>query len=608
MFLSLQKQILEMIARGMPLRDTARTLCLEVELLSPTSICSILEVDDDARLRTLAAPSLPAAVCHALDGLPIGPSVGSCGTAAFLGRPVAVTDIEVDPLWSQYKGLVLPLGLVACWSSPIIGSNGRVIGTFAFYFPTNRGPTEEESTIVAMCKDLCIIAFERYQAETKIHRLAYYDLLTGLGNRACFDLSLAETKPTDGLGLLLIDVDRLKLVNDSLGHAAGDDMLREIGVRIAAIAPPDSSYRLSGDEFAVIVRGSDVSDLLPWVADNLIEAMRRPAKCSGHALEPTITIGGAVYGADSATVEGLRQKADLALYHAKETHRGGFVRFREGLGTAMAQRLEAIRCVKDAIEDSRLEAHFQPIVRLDTREIVGVEALCRIMDHDRVRMSEAQFQLALTDANTAAHITECMLTQVARAIRSWLDAGIPFQHVGVNVAVGDFQIGALEQRIAAIFDGFDVPLKHVVLEVTELVYLGKGDLIVTESVKALRSQGLLVALDDFGTGYASLTHLLTFPVDIIKIDRSFVADLGPSGPSSVIIGGIIDIVRKLGMRVVAEGIETEQQAQELEKLGCVLGQGYLYAQPADFAKTTELLLVGAQRLDAQAGRTRGSAV
>lgn len=596
-----------MVARGIPLRETARRLCIEAEILSPSSFCSILEVDDNGALQTLAGPNLPPEFCRAFDGLSIGPSVGSCGTAAFLGRSIIVSDIEGDPLWEQFKNLALPLGLVACWSSPIFGSNGRVIGTFAFYFTTKRGPTQAEEAFVATCTDLCTIAFERHQSETIIHRLAYYDELTGLGNRANFLSSLSDHCHPEETGLLLIDVDKLKLVNDSLGHAAGDDLLREIGARIAAIAAPGSAYRLSGDEFAVIVRGSNISDLLPWVADNLIEAMRQPAMCCGHALEPAVTIGGAVFGKDTATIEGLRQKADLALYHAKETCRGGFVRFREGLGTAMAQRLEAIRRVQEAIEDGRLEAHFQPIVRLDTREIVGVEALCRVMDHDRVRMPEDQFQLAVTDANTAARITECMLAQVARAIRSWLDADIPFQHVGVNVAVGDFQIGALEQRIVEIFDRFGVPLEHLVLEVTELVYLGNSDLIVAESVKALRSRGLLVALDDFGTGYASLTHLLTLPVDIIKIDRSFVADLGPSGPSSIIIGGIIDIVRKLGMRVVAEGIETEQQAHQLQKLGCVLGQGYLYARSGDFATTTELLLAKAQRgPDAQSRRARGS--
>lgn len=596
MFLKLQKQILEMIARGLPLRETAGRICAEAELLAPDSICSILTVDRDGRMRPLAAPGLPETYSEALDGVSIGPRAGSCGTAAYRRRPVTVSDIANDPLWEDYKALVLPLGLAACWSSPIFGSDGEVIGTFAFYFRSTRGPNEDEQRIVATCVDLCTIALERHDAETRIQRLAYFDALTGLGNRASFDAALVSHPLSEGFGLLLIDVDRLKLVNDTLGHAAGDDLLREIGQRIGDAVPPGCSYRISGDEFAVVVHGRDAAERLAWAADRLLEAMQPPASCGGRPHQLTVTIGGAALGPDGATTESLRQRADIALYHAKETNRGGFVRFTDGLGAAAALRLDAIRDVRDALDDGRVEAHFQPVVRLDTAEIVGVEALCRVMDHAGRRMTEAPFQLAMTDAVTAARLTERMLGQVARAIRAWLDDGIPVQHVGVNVSVGDFQFGDLDERIAGIFERYGVPLKHVILEVTELVYLGPGDLRVAEAIKALRARGLLVALDDFGTGYASLTHLLTFPVDIIKIDKSFVADLGLDGPGSVIVGGLIDIARKLGMRVVAEGVETARQARLLEGLGCRLAQGYHYARPADFATTTDRLRARSQRL------------
>lgn len=596
MFLKLQKQILEMIARGLPLRETACRICAEAELLAPDCICSILTVDRDGRLRPLAAPSLPDVFCEAIDGVSVGPSAGSCGTAAYRRQPVTVSDIATDPLWADYKGLALPLGLAACWSSPIFGSDGEVIGTFAFYFRSIRGPNEDEQQVVATCVDLCTIALERHDAETKIQRLAYFDALTGLGNRSSFDAALASHPLSEGFGLLLIDVDRLKLVNDTLGHAAGDDLLREIGQRIGNSAPPGCSYRISGDEFAVVIRSPDAAELLPWTADQLLEAMRPIATCGGRPHQLTVTIGGAALGPDGPTTQSLRKRADIALYHAKETNRGGFVRFTDGLGVAAAQRVQAIRDVRDALDEGRVQAHFQPVVRLDTGDIVGVEALCRVMDHDGRRMPEGPFQLAMTDAVTAARLTEQMLAQVARAIRSWLDCGIPVQHVGVNVSVGDFQFGDLDERISGIFERFNVPLEHVILEVTELVYLGQSDLMVAEAVKALRARGLLVALDDFGTGYASLTHLLTFPVDIIKIDKSFVAELGLDGPGSVIVGGLIDIARKLGMRVVAEGVETARQARLLDGLGCRLAQGYHFARPADFATTTERLRKSAQRL------------
>lgn len=589
MFLSLQKQILEMIARGIPLRETTRRICEEAERLAPNSLCSILLIDHDGRLRGLAAPSLPSSFCKAIEGVEIGPNVGSCGAAAYRRAPVTVTDIATDPLWNDYRHLALPLGLAACWSCPILGGDGEVLGTFAFYFPTRRGPNEDEERVVATCVDLCTIAFERHEAESRIHRLAYFDTLTGLGNRASFDLTLEKLDRRDGFGLLLIDVDRLKIVNDTLGHAAGDDLLRETGRRIGETVPDGCAFRISGDEFAVIVRGPDASETMPWVVDRLLEAMHPPATCSGRQHRLTVTVGGAVFGEDGATVESLRQKADIALYHAKDANRGGFARFTVGLGEAAAMRLQAIRDVREALDQDRVEAHFQPIMRIDTGEIIGLEALCRVLDEDGRRMTETPFQLAMTDGVAATLLTERMLTQVARAIRCWLDDGVNFQHVGVNVSAGDFHVGALEKRISGVFERYDVPLKHVILEVTELVYLGKKDNIVGEAVKALRARGLLVALDDFGTGYASLTHLVDFPVDIIKIDKSFVADLGEGGPGAAIVGGLIDIARKLGMKVVAEGVETAQQADRLARLGCRLAQGFFYARPGDFAVTTERL-------------------
>ncbi|WP_315855231.1 putative bifunctional diguanylate cyclase/phosphodiesterase [Chenggangzhangella methanolivorans] len=516
------------------------------------------------------------------------PDVGSCGAAAYRREPVTVVDIATDPLWERYRHLALPLGLQACWSCPILGTQGETLGTFAFYFRTRRGPNEDEEQVVETCVDLCAIAIERHEAEREIHRLAYFDTLTGLGNRASFDIALEALEGTGGAGLLLIDVDRLKIVNDTLGHAAGDDLLREIGRRIGETAP-DGAYRISGDEFAVVLRGANVAEAMPWVADRLLEAMQPQALCGGRPHRLAVTVGGAVLGEDGATVESLRQKADIALYHAKDAHRGGFARFTEGLGDAAARRLQAIRDVREALDEDRVEAYFQPIARLDTGDFIGLEALCRVFGRDGARMAEAPFQLAMTDGVAATLLTERMLTQVARAIRSWLDDGVNFQHVGVNVSAGDFHVGALEKRISGVFERYGVPLRHVILEVTELVYLGKKDNLVGEAVKALRARGLLVALDDFGTGYASLTHLVTFPVDIIKIDKSFVADLGEGGPGAAIVGGLIDIARKLGMKIVAEGVETAEQARLLEALGCRLGQGFFYARPGDFDLTTKRL-------------------
>jgi diguanylate cyclase (GGDEF)-like protein len=603
MLISLQNAIFEMILRGEPLEKTAELLCLEAEKLAPDAICSVLTVDAAGRLHPLASPSLPDHFSASIDGLAIGPMVGSCGSAAYLGEPVGVEDIATDPRWQDCRSLALPLGLCACWSSPIRAqTSGEVVGTFAFYYRTCRGPSPVEREIVETCVDLCALAIERDRVQAEKHRLAYYDTLTGLSNRASFQSVLDEAlaaHPTD-LALLLIDIDRLKSVNDTFGHAAGDGYIRGIAARIAAEAAPLRCFRLGGDEFAIIVAGGGSAVGLASLATRLLGAMSEPIECDGHMILPAITIGGALLDPYSDSQQSLRQNADFALYHAKETCRGRFVLYAPGLRTTMSQRAEVVRDVADALDEGRIEVHYQPVVRLDTREIIGVEALCRMRTSEHTLVPARDFQEAMEDASVACRLTDRILSEVAGHVRAWLDLGLPFQHVGINVTTADFRRGQLQERILEAFERFGVSLKHVVLEVTETVYIGDGDdRTVAKAVEALRAEGLLVALDDFGTGYASLTHLLSFPVDIIKIDRSFVERLAPGNESSIITAGLIDICRKLGVRVVAEGVETEEQAEQLQQFGCRLGQGFLFARPADFSVTTERMRRFAQKVRSQ---------
>lgn len=219
-----------------------------------------------------------------------------------------------------------------------------------------------------------------------------------------------------------------------------------------------------------------------------------------------------------------------------------------------------------ALREHRIDAFYQPVVRLDTREIVGLEALCRMQLDGRI-VSASDFHEATKDAHVAKALTARMMALVAADVRAWLDMGIPFQHVGINVSSADMQGDTLGAMLTAAFERENVPLKHVIIEVTETVYMGDGDPFIGNTVEALRAKGLRVALDDFGTGYASLTHLLTVPVDIIKIDKSFVDRLAPGNASMAIVEGLLQIAAKLDIRIIAEGIETEEQANLLQGAG-----------------------------------------
>lgn len=590
--LCVRNTILEMTAKGADLKSTIDRLCIEIEALAPGIICSVLTVDRNGLLHPLSAPSLPQAYCDALDGLMIGPDMGSCGSAAWMREPVAATDIATDPRWVEFKDGALALGLRACWSTPIFGEDERVIGTFALYFRETREPTDEEKEIVASCIHLCSIALERHDRVLDRERRANVDLLTTLANRAAFAETLARLN-CDRPGhwaLLIVDLDNLKVVNDGFGHHAGDLLIQTAARRMAAAASPDRVFRIGGDEFAILVQSPDALRDLDAFAAGIQDALGEPLDCNGHAVVPKATIGGAVLAPGDRSAETVKQNADFALYHAKETGRGGFVRYWPGIDTRIIHRISAIRDVDAALRDARIEAHYQPVVRFDTRRIVAMEALCRLRMSNGGILAAAAFREATTDIHIASELTERMLAIVARDVRDWSEKAVPVEHIGINVSLADFHGGKLEQQIEAAHSLHGLPLDHLVIEITESAYPALRDKSVISAIQALRDQGVRIALDDFGTGGGLLMPLLTMPVDMIKIDKILVDRLAPKGAGSAVIGGLLHTAKALDITVVAEGVEDEAQASQLARLGCSLGQGYFFSKPLDKNAATEMLL------------------
>jgi diguanylate cyclase (GGDEF)-like protein len=601
--LRLQTEILEAVARGEPLTSIGKLLCLRAEHFAPDAVCSILQIDDAGALAPLAAESLPEQYSEALRGIRTGPKSGSCGTAAFRNAEVVVTDVETDPLWEDYRQLILPLGFKACWSTPIRNPAGKVIATFGFYFRQKRGPSKRERDVVEICVHLCALAIEHERMKERNFRLAYYDALTGLPDRGRFNQLLSEQiERGRPFGLILLDIDHLKAINDTIGHAAGDRLIATVGKRLTALHEFLVPCRLGGDEFAIIARGCEHHEMLTHWAGLLSDAVTGLVEMAGQTFEAHVTMGGAVFGIDGVDADTLCQNADFALYHAKESHRGGYLAFHSELRTEMTRRISLIRQLDHALGDGQVEPFYQPLVDLETGQIIGAEALARLRIGDRI-VAAGEFNVALTDPRLAYDLTGQMLEQVAKDMRAWLDSGVQVQHVGVNVTTGDFGRGDLAQRIMEIFGEARVPLHHIVLEVSESVYMGGNDMLVPHAVEELRRQGLRVALDDFGTGFASLTHLMSFPVDIIKIDRSFITALGIDRQSDTVVSGLIDITRKLGMQTVAEGIERAEQEELLRSLGCDYGQGYLYSRPISAEDYTRLLKECGQGLGDGAGST-----
>lgn len=599
MLLGLQNIILRMVAQGDELSATLERLCVEVEQLLPDAVATILTLDDEGRLHPCAGPSLPSSYSLALDGLKIGPSVGSCGSAAFLGETVIVDDIERDPRWVEFKALALPHNLRACYSNPIFGSTGKILGTFALYFREARPPSLLEQTIVESCLPLCMIALERHERVREHRRLAFTDVLTGLPNRAKFNVAMDEMSPGDW-ALLLVDVDNLKVVNDTFGHAAGDDLIASAAQELLSVVSPRSVYRLGGDEFAIVLDFTSVAEA-ENIAAEFARKVRRPTLCAGHTVFPSITVGIA-HSEQSYLANEVRHFADLALYHAKDTARGGSVTYDAALASTIAKRYEVVQCAAAALRDERIETWYQPIVRIDTGDIVGVEALARIRLPSGDMLSAAVFHEATKDAHVAASLTRTMINRISMDVGHWLRSGIPIQHVGINLSAADFQCEDFPESLQAAFEREGIPLHHAILEVTESVYLGGRDQVVAKKIATMRAAGLKVALDDFGTGFASLTHLITVPVDVIKIDKSFTDRLGHDDVGVAIVEGILHIAKRMGIPVVAEGVETPAQAAMLLARGCSLGQGYLYAKAMPASDMAALLLAHGQQAGTVVGK------
>lgn len=599
-----QSTILEAVATGGDFDSIAELLCTGAEQLAPGAICTIVRIDGEGLIRPVSAPSLPDSYGQTLDGVAIGPDVGSCGTAAYYGKPVQTTDIETDPKWQPYLELVRPLGLKACWSMPIKARDGRTVATFAFYFREKRGATAIERELVKRCTHLCAIAYEYTEINARNEYLAYRDQLTGLANRRSFDKTFNEQSLFDTpFGLLVVDIDNLKIVNDSLGHYAGDRLIDTVAKRLNELAGPDGAYRLGGDEFAIICRDCRDHDALQEKACKVLDTVMEPFVAQGTTITPSVTIGGVVSGVDGDTPEQLRQNADLTLYHAKETIRGCYLRFDPRHKTSIVRRIDQSRQLLEALDEDRLIAYFQPVVRLDTGRITGVEALARIRCRDG-RIAEArEFEMAFTDSRNATRLTDRMIDLAVTEYRSWLDAGLPIEHIAINLSTADFQSEDLVERLAGPFDRAGIALSHLHVEVTETVLM---DNRLIPPLASLRARGVRVALDDFGTGFASLTHLISFPVDVIKIDMSFVKRLLTDRPSAAIVEALIDIARKIGVDIVAEGVETIAQAERLAALGCDFGQGYLFSRPTDAATIARLLRASmpAARVTAKKRRRR----
>ncbi len=577
---SLQQLILGALADEVPIMEIADRLCRRVEEIAPDVVCSLLHVDAERLVHPLGGPSLPEDYSRALDGVAIGPNVGSCGTAAFYGKPVLAVDLDTDPRWQPYKTRPLQVGLRACWSTPIKSKDGRVIATFAFYFGDNRAPSNWHRRIVDACVHLGALAIERKEARAEIARLAYHDILTGLPNRAQLRhliTAAIDDCPAGGhVALAFLDLDHFKDVNDTLGHAAGDELLVQLSQRLRAlIHPEDMLGRLGGDEFVVLLPNRDAAGAAS-VARRITEALAAPLRLGTREMQMSASIGISLYPDHATDIDTLMQQADAAMYKAKEAGRSTHCFFSADMNGHAEQRLLLTAALRLAIAEDALSLRYQPQIRSVDGALHGVEALARWHDAALGEVSPARFIPLAEECGLIEQIGHWSVREACRQLASWRRAGLDIPSVSVNLSPINFRNLALARRVADILAEHDLPPDALMLEITEGAFMQERA-VALETMNAIRELGVGLSLDDFGTGYSSLSRLAHLPIRELKIDRSFMRDIESDAGALAIATAVVRVGQGLNMTVVAEGVETEAQRNVLAELGCDVVQGFLYA-------------------------------
>lgn len=722
--LEIQQQVIAKIALSSDLYETLEHICSGIEkIFSATDAKSSVLLLSGEQLRHGAAPSLPKLYCEAIDGVKIGPSVGSCGTVAFTKQRYVAKDINSDPKWSDYKALALGHGLQACWSSPIKSTQGDILGTFAVYYGYPNSPSEAElkvidrfthltslaiekhsafnrevelnnqlrlshskiETITGVLPDLlfvfdedgnCVDSYgvdanqhkmpsknqlgrlinskdsaaefctcqdaiaktlnasqmqifeyqvsrgsatyyyesritplegyalnganyvlwlarditERKEAQDKIQELAYHDLLTNLPNRRYLLSQLQQT--IDDIGdsrqvgaLLYLDLDNFKGVNDSLGHSAGDSLLRDICSRLSIkLSEKDMFARIGGDEFVILLthffdNEQQSARHAQEVAERLIAQLSRPFSLCGREVTIEASIGITFINQDEMHADEVLMRADTAMYSAKRNIDKSYCFFDPALHESLKQRFRLENELKEAIRRREIITFFQPQIDVNN-SLVGAEALVRWLHPERGLIPPLDFISVAEEIGVIDSLQSIVMDDSCQLLHQLFEEHLVDDQftISINVSATQFCNSNLSESLTHLFERQRISPKHITLELTESMLVEEIDSAIKQ-MHALKQQGFRLSIDDFGTGYSSLAYLQKFPIDELKIDKSFVDNLEDAKVGSGIVDTIIALAEHMNFEVVAEGVEHAGQVSFFQRRKIFAMQGYHFAKP-----------------------------
>ena len=441
-------------------------------------------------------------------------------------------------------------------------------------------PAGRVTHYIAMFTDIT----ERKRAEERIHFLAHHDALTELPNRLSLELrleqALIDARRHDwNVGVLFIDLDRFKVINDTLGHNIGDKLLIEVARRFTvAVRESDMVARLGGDEFVIVLPDLENPDAAAHVALKIVSALLTPIRIDSHELHTSPSIGISIYPMDGRSVDAILKNADTAMYHAKALGRNNYQFFAEEMNRIANERLSLEGRLRQALARQELSLHYQPQMAADGSCVIGVEALLRWEAPNEGMIAPDRFIAIAEETGLIVPIGEWVLKEACRQLRTWLDAGVPPLRMAVNLSARQLGNAELLTTVSEALAESGIPPQLLELEITESAIMEKPEEAI-KVLQALKQRGIKLAVDDFGTGYSSLAYLKLFPIDHLKIDRSFVRDIERDPDDAAIAISTIALAHSLGLKVVAEGVETRDQLMLLQRNGCDEVQGFLFSRP-----------------------------
>jgi diguanylate cyclase (GGDEF)-like protein/PAS domain S-box-containing protein len=605
-----RRNFLETITQNQPLQESLDQLVHILGSQLPGALCSILMLRPD-KFCHVAASSFSKDVSVGLEGFRLEEIARALGGDSDWREIAFLEDFPVSCQDQELGGWAEALSLKSCWSVPVVDARGQLLGVIVVFFRDLRQLTIQDRNRLQMAAGMASIAIEHRRLTDRLSYQAQHDALTGLPNRFLLGDRLEQAiayanRHRLGLAVLLLDLDGFKYINDSLGHQAGDQVLVEVSRRLRSVTRQvDTVARIGGDEFCLVSSDVRNADDALKIAQTCLDVLRKPILIAERDYAVSASIGISCYPEHGEEPELLQQRADTAMYHAKFNGKNGFQIFTPELNAHLRQRVELMGDLRLALDNGQFRLEYQPQF-LANGDLVGFEALLRWDHPGRGTIPPTTFIPIAEETGLVVPIGKWVLEQACRQVAAWRAAGYEKLRVAVNVSTLQLERQDWVETISAALTSNGLPPSALELELTESVVM-KNCERAAERLAELRTLGVSTAIDDFGTGYSSLKYLQNLPIDTLKIDQSFVRNLDPlsNGESGngAIVRAIVTLAQQLGLRVVAEGVETNDELVLLRRLGCDLVQGYLFARPMR-VEACELFLRDSHSGSVRRGKTK----